>query len=107
VLKRVSEKDGPYGFNAETGEYGDMMQMGIIDPAKVVRSALENGASVARVLLSTACLIAEKPKEKKAGPGGPPAWAAWATTTWGDGHDVMTTATRTGCAPCCVEQTKP
>jgi chaperonin GroEL len=72
VLKRVQEKNGPFGFNAETGQYGDMMHMGIIDPAKVVRSALENGSSVARVLLSTACLIAEKPQEKKAGPGGPP-----------------------------------
>ncbi|NLG43135.1 MAG: chaperonin GroEL [Phycisphaerae bacterium] len=88
VLKRVTEKDGPYGFNAETGQYGDMMQMGIIDPTKVVRSALENGSSVARVLLSTACLIAEKPKEKKAGPGGPPGMGGMGDDDMG-GMDMM------------------
>jgi chaperonin GroEL len=71
VLKKVSANNNVnFGFNADSGEYGDMMKMGVIDPTKVVRSALENGSSVARVLLSTACLIAEKPKDKKA--GGPP-----------------------------------
>ncbi|MEW6250474.1 MAG: chaperonin GroEL [Planctomycetota bacterium] len=60
-----------YGFNADTGEYEDLMKSGIIDPAKVVRSALENGSSVARILLSSACLVATKPEPKKKG-GGPP-----------------------------------
>ncbi|MEP0847923.1 MAG: chaperonin GroEL [Phycisphaerae bacterium] len=78
VLKRVESSDKPnFGFNADAGSleegFGDMMKMGIVDPAKVVRSALENASSVARVLLSTSCLISEKPqkKGKKGGPGGP------------------------------------
>jgi len=70
VLKRVQEKEGPFGFNADTGEYGDMFKMGIIDPVKVVRTALENGSSVARILLATACLVAEKPQPKKKGRAG-------------------------------------
>ncbi len=74
ILKKVSEnKSAGFGFNADSGEYGDLMKAGVIDPTKVVRSALENAASVARVLLSTSCLIAEKPKADggKPGPGGP------------------------------------
>jgi chaperonin GroEL len=74
VLKKVATSDKlNFGFNADTGVYGDLMRMGIIDPTKVVRCALENGSSVARILLSTACLIAEKPEKKKKGgmPGGP------------------------------------
>jgi len=75
VLKKVEDNPNPnFGFNAETGQYEDLMKTGIIDPAKVVRCALENGSSVARVLLSTVCLVAEKPKEKKGKgrPGMPP-----------------------------------
>jgi chaperonin GroEL len=72
VFRKVESNSNPnFGFNADTGEYGDLMKMGVIDPTKVVRVALENASSVARVLLSTACLVAEKPKEKK-GKGGPP-----------------------------------
>ncbi len=72
VFRKVESNSHPnFGFNADTGEYGDLMKMGVIDPTKVVRVALENASSVARVLLSTACLVAEKPKEKK-GKGGPP-----------------------------------
>ncbi|MFH1747517.1 MAG: chaperonin GroEL [Planctomycetota bacterium] len=67
VLKKIEEKERAFGFNAATGEFGDLFRMGIIDPTKVVRSALENAASVARILLSTACLVAEKPKEKGKG----------------------------------------
>ncbi|TWT40967.1 60 kDa chaperonin [Phycisphaerae bacterium RAS1] len=71
VLKKVEANTNVnYGFNADTGEYGDMLKMGVIDPTKVVRSALENAGSVARILLSTSCLISEKPQEKKGGPGG-------------------------------------
>ncbi len=69
VLKRVSDKTGNFGFNADTGDYGDLLKMGVIDPAKVVRCALENASSVARVLLSTACLIASKPDEDDGGAG--------------------------------------
>lgn len=75
VLKKVDgHTNANFGFNADTGQYEDLMKTGIIDPAKVVRCALENGGSVARVLLSTVCLVAEKPKEKKGKgrPGMPP-----------------------------------
>jgi len=73
VFARVKAKTGAFGYNAETDTFGDLMKDGVIDPAKVVRIALENGSSVARLLLSTDCAVAEKPKEKKepAGPGGP------------------------------------
>jgi chaperonin GroEL len=67
VLRKVQDGDNAFGFNALTGEYGDMLKMGVIDPAKVVRSALENASSVARILLSTSCLIASKPEDKKKG----------------------------------------
>ncbi len=72
VLKRVREGKGAFGYNAESEEYGDLMKQGVIDPTKVVRSALENGSSVARILLSTSCLVTEKPKGKDKGgmPGG-------------------------------------
>jgi chaperonin GroEL len=72
VLHKVNEGSGNFGFNALTGEYGDLVKAGVIDPAKVVRSALENASSVARLLLTTDCLITEKPKKKddKSGPPG-------------------------------------
>ena len=75
VQKKVeANENANFGFNADTGEYEDLMKAGIIDPAKVVRCALENGSSVARVLLSAVCLVAEKPKKKGKGqgPGGIP-----------------------------------
>jgi len=64
VLHKVREKSGSFGFNADSGEYTDLMKDGVIDPTKVVRCALENGSSVARVLLSTEVCITEKPKGK-------------------------------------------
>ena len=68
VLRKVQKETGAYGFNALTGEYGDMVEMGVIDPTKVVKSALNNAASVAGMLLTTECLIADKPaKDDKAG----------------------------------------
>ncbi|MGB1700774.1 MAG: chaperonin GroEL, partial [Nannocystaceae bacterium] len=57
-----------YGFNARSGEYGDMLAMGVIDPAKVVRTALENAASVAGMMLTTSAMIAEKPKKEAPAP---------------------------------------
>ncbi len=63
VLSRVQEGDGTFGCNAATGEYGDLMQMGIIDPTKVTRNALQNAASVAALILTTDCLIAEVPQQ--------------------------------------------
>jgi chaperonin GroEL len=72
VLNKVAEGKGAYGYNAGTGEYGDMIDMGIIDPAKVTRLALQNAASVAGLLLTTEAMIAELPKkdEAPAMPGG-------------------------------------
>lgn len=65
VVEKVKAKEGGFGFNAETGEFVDMLQAGIIDPTKVARFALLNAASVASLLLTTEALIAEKPKEKE------------------------------------------
>jgi len=70
VLSRVSEGEGGFGCNAATGEYGDMMQMGVIDPTKVTRHALQNAASVAALILTTDCLIAEI-AQPKSGRGEP------------------------------------
>ena len=75
VINKVREGKGSYGFNAATGEYGDLMEQGVIDPVKVVRTALENAASVAGLMLTTEALIAERPQPKKGGaqasPGDP------------------------------------
>ncbi|HXF09033.1 MAG TPA: chaperonin GroEL [Candidatus Acidoferrales bacterium] len=65
VLNKVSENSGTFGYNAATGEYGDMIEMGILDPAKVTRSALQNAASIAGLMLTTECMIAEEPKDEK------------------------------------------
>jgi chaperonin GroEL len=71
VLNRVRESKGAQGWNAATGEYEDLVAAGVIDPTKVVRTALQNAASVASLLLTTEALIAEKPKkEEAAAPGG-------------------------------------
>ena len=67
VCAKVAEGSGNYGYNAQTGEYGDMLGMGILDPAKVTRSALQNAASVASLLLTTEAMVAEAPKEGGAG----------------------------------------
>ncbi len=72
VYHKVAAKSGAFGFNADSGEFGDLVADGVIDPTKVVRTALENGSSVARLLLSTGCVVTEKPKKKedKGGHGG-------------------------------------
>ena len=68
VLNKVAEGKGNYGYNAQTGEYGDMVAMGIIDPTKVVRFALQNAASVSGLLLTTEAMIADAPKKDAGGP---------------------------------------
>jgi chaperonin GroEL len=68
VLNAVLAGKGNYGFNAATGEYGDMVEFGIIDPTKVTRLALQNATSVAGLLLTTEAMIAEQPKEEAAAP---------------------------------------
>jgi chaperonin GroEL len=70
VVQRVRDGKGSFGYNAATGEYGDLIEMGVIDPVKVVRSALQNAASVASLMLTTEALIAERPKDEKASAGG-------------------------------------
>jgi chaperonin GroEL len=63
VTNNVEEGEGNYGYNAATGEYGDMIELGILDPTKVARFALQNAASVAGLLITTEAMIAEAPKE--------------------------------------------
>ena len=71
VLNKVKEGKGAYGYNAQTGVYGDMIEMGILDPTKVTRLALQNAASVAGLLLTTEAMVAELPKkEEPMMPGG-------------------------------------
>jgi chaperonin GroEL len=72
VVEKVKEKKGAFGFNARTDQYEDMIQAGVIDPTKVTRFALQNAASVASLMLTTQCMIAEKPEEKPAMPAMPP-----------------------------------
>jgi len=66
VVQHVMEREGNYGFNAETRQYEDLMKAGIVDPTKVARFALQNAASVAGLLLTTEAMVAEKPEKKKA-----------------------------------------
>jgi len=66
VLNNVKNGEGNYGYNAATGEYGDMIDMGILDPTKVTRSALQNAASVAGLMITTEAMVAELPKEEPA-----------------------------------------
>ncbi|MCD6282945.1 chaperonin GroEL, partial [bacterium] len=69
VVERIlSKKDKHYGYNASSQEYEDLVKAGIIDPVKVTRSALQNAASIASMLLTTEALVAEKPEEEKKAP---------------------------------------
>lgn len=71
VLNRVAEGTGAFGYNAANGEFGDMIEFGILDPTKVTRSALQNAASVAGLMITTEAMVAEAPKkEEPAAPGG-------------------------------------
>lgn len=68
ILNKVNENKGGFGYNAATGEYGDMIAMGILDPTKVTRTALQNAASIAGLLITTGAMVAEIPEEKPAPP---------------------------------------
>jgi chaperonin GroEL len=70
VLNKVREGEGNFGYNAASGEYGDMLEMGILDPTKVTRLALQNATSVAGLLLTTEAMVAEVPREEKEMAGG-------------------------------------
>ena len=69
VLQRVAGGEGNYGFNAATGDYGDMVKMGVLDPCKVTRTALQNAASIAGLVLTTDCMIARIPAKPAADAG--------------------------------------
>ena len=69
VLNAVKAGNGNYGYNAATSEYGDMVAMGILDPTKVTRTALQNAASIAGLMITTECMVAEAPKKEEAGGG--------------------------------------
>ena len=85
VVNKVLEGKGNYGYNAGSGEYGDMIEMGVLDPAKVTRSALQHAASIAGLMLTTDCMIAEIPEEK-------PAMLIW-RHGWYGRHDVRPSET--------------
>ncbi len=70
VLNKVMDGKGNFGYNAASGEYGDMVEMGIIDPTKVTRTALQKAASVAGLMLTTECMIADLPKKEEHNHGG-------------------------------------
>ena len=73
VVGKILENDTyAYGFDAQTGEFGNLVTKGIIDPTKVVRIALQDGASIAGLLITTEAMVAEKPKKEAPMPGMPP-----------------------------------
>ncbi|HAC28595.1 MAG TPA: molecular chaperone GroEL, partial [Marinobacter hydrocarbonoclasticus] len=71
VVAKVKEGEGSFGFNAATEQYGDMLEMGILDPAKVTRSSLQAAASVASLIITTEAMVADEPEDEKAGGGMP------------------------------------
>ena len=77
ISQRLETKSGNIGFNAATGEFEDLIKIGVIDPAKVTRAALQNAASIASLLLTTEVLVADKPEEGAAPAAACPTWAAW------------------------------
>ena len=64
VVQKVIDGEGNFGYNAATGEYGDMVAMGVLDPRKVTRTALQNAASIASLILTTDCMIAQVSETK-------------------------------------------
>ena len=73
IAENIKNSKGNEGFNAATGEYGDMLKMGIIDPAKVTRTALQAAGSVGGMMITTECMVSELPaKDAPAAPGGMP-----------------------------------
>ena len=70
IVNKVKEGKDDYGYNAASDQYGNLLSQGVIDPVKVVRTALQNAASVASLMLTTECCVAERPKEKEAAGGG-------------------------------------
>ena len=79
VVEKVRSLPKGEGLNAATGEYGDLLKMGVIDPVKVTRSALQNAASIAALILITETTVSDIPEENAAAPV---PWAAWAAAGW-------------------------
>ena len=71
IVQEVKKRSGNEGFNVATGEYEDLVKAGVVDPTKVVRTALQNAASISSLMLSTAALLTELPEKHKPGPAGP------------------------------------
>jgi chaperonin GroEL len=71
VVAKILEGEGAFGYNAQTEQFGDMLEMGIIDPAKVTRSALQAASSIAGLMITTECMITDHPEDEKAGGGMP------------------------------------
>jgi chaperonin GroEL len=69
VLDKVVQGKGNFGYNAQTGQYGDLVEMGVVDPTKVTRAALQNAASVAGLILTTDAMVAESQREESGGGG--------------------------------------
>jgi len=72
IVQKIKEEKGNFGYNAQTDAYADLVEEGVIDPTKVTRLALENAASIASLLLTTECVVAEEPEDEKAMPPAPP-----------------------------------
>jgi chaperonin GroEL len=70
VASRIADGEGNFGYNAKSGEYGDLLEMGVIDPVKVTRNALQNAGSIAGLVLTTETLVADKPEPKSDDPMG-------------------------------------
>ena len=70
VVNTVAQGEGNFGYNAQTGEYGDLVEMGVLDPTKVTRTALQNAASVASLILTTDCMVADIPQDDQPMPAG-------------------------------------
>ena len=64
VVNKIVEGKGNFGYNAQTGEYGDLVQMGVVDPTKVARTALQNASSIAGLMITTEAMVAELPEDK-------------------------------------------
>lgn len=73
VIAKVLEGSGNFGYDAATGEYGDLVEAGVVDPTKVTRTALQNAASIAGLILTTDATVAEAPKDEKPAPASAPA----------------------------------
>ena len=70
VLNRIKDGSGNFGYNAANGEFGDMIEFGILDPTKVTRTALQNAASIAGLMITTEAMVAEAPKKDEPAMGG-------------------------------------